>query len=244
MATHKKALATKDIKLPVSVYFKFLETEKKAGNTIVSEKTKKNGSRVVIFKDGAKIVFNKTGALSRKFADGSKVRYSPKGTRRVVRLWPVRARAHTHTHAQHSMTIAPWSCVNHVQVRGRTRRRVASARAKATSKTSTHSTQASNPEELFTLQIENAKKNGNGIVSDKTTSEGIRKVVFEDGGKLHLHKTGVMIRKFPDGKKVQCNSDGKQTTVCSRHAYHWGLCRLVLTLRTLFISDRGRRNSH
>ena len=82
------------------------------------------------------------------------------------------------------------------------------------------------PKEFFAWYIQDAKKNGNGIVSDKTTttSEGIRKkkVVFEDGGKLHLHlhKTGVMIRKFPDGKKVQCNSDGKQTTVCSRHAYH------------------------
>lgn len=86
MATQKKVLAKDKMKLPVVQYFQILETEEKAGNDIVSETTKKNGSKVVVFKDGQKIVFDMKGALSRKFADGSKVLYSPKGKEKVVCL--------------------------------------------------------------------------------------------------------------------------------------------------------------
>lgn len=72
------------------------------------------------------------------------------------------------------------------------------------------------PKELMAQHIEHAEKTGNSIASDKTTRDGTRKIVFKDGGKLHLHQTGVMIRKFPDGKKVQYNSAGKHTTVRPR----------------------------
>ena len=67
--------------------------------------------------------------------------------------------------------------------------------------------------ELVAQQIENAKNNGNAVVSDRTSGRGIRKITFQDGSKLHLHNNGILVHKYANGKKVQLNPDGKTITV-------------------------------
>ena len=73
-----------NIKLPAPHFFKIIKDEENAGNKIVSERTKRNGSKVIIFKDGGKLVFKKSGFLTREFSDGKKIIYSPIGKRQVV----------------------------------------------------------------------------------------------------------------------------------------------------------------
>ena len=71
---------------PAPLFFKIIRNEENAGNKIVSDRTKRNGSKVIIFKDGGKLVFKKSGFLTREFADGKKIIYSPVGKRQVVCL--------------------------------------------------------------------------------------------------------------------------------------------------------------
>ena len=73
-----------NIKLPAPLFFKIIKDEENAGNKIVSDRTKRNGSKVIIFKDGGKLVFKKSGFLTREFSDGKKIIYSPIGKRQVV----------------------------------------------------------------------------------------------------------------------------------------------------------------
>ena len=73
--------------------------------------------------------------------------------------------------------------------------------------------QPPNPKEFIAQQMEHAKHNGNAVVSDRTSSRGIRKITFQDGSKLYLHNNGTLVHKYANGKKVQLNPDGKTTTV-------------------------------
>ena len=70
-----------DVKIipPKDVFVQRVTDEQKAGNAIVSNKKKKNGSQVVTFQDGAKIMLHKSGHMMHKYADGSKLQYSPAG---------------------------------------------------------------------------------------------------------------------------------------------------------------------
>ena len=69
------------------------------------------------------------------------------------------------------------------------------------------------PGELFHIHIANEKKAGNQIKSDRRKKSG-RKVIFNDGGKLILHKSGHMSHKYRNGKIVQCSPIGNRLTVC------------------------------
>ena len=69
------------------------------------------------------------------------------------------------------------------------------------------------PGDLFQLHIANENETGNKIKSDRRKKSG-RVVIFEDGGKLMLHKSGHMSHKYASGKIVQCSPIGKRLTVC------------------------------
>ena len=73
-----------NIKLPAPHFFKIIKDEENAGNKIVSDRTKRNGSKVIIFKDGGKLVFKKSGFLTRELPDGKKIIFSPIRKRKVV----------------------------------------------------------------------------------------------------------------------------------------------------------------
>ena len=73
-----------DVFLPAELFAKHVEAEKKAGNKIVSNKRKKNGSHVIIFQDGGKIMRHKSGHMIHKYADGKKTQCSPDGKRITV----------------------------------------------------------------------------------------------------------------------------------------------------------------
>ena len=69
---------------PKDLFLKHVADEQKAGNVIVSNKKKKNGSHTVIFQDGGKIMLHQSGHMIHKYADGKKLQYSPAGKSIVV----------------------------------------------------------------------------------------------------------------------------------------------------------------
>ena len=68
------------------------------------------------------------------------------------------------------------------------------------------------PAELFLQHMAAERQAGNKVKSDKRKRSG-HVVVFKDGGKLMLHKSGHMSHKYANGKMVQCSPNGKRITV-------------------------------
>ena len=222
------------------------------------EKTTKNGTKFIVFKDGGRLQFKKSGSLARAYNDGMKVFYSPKGIRRVVcsqyalccvvtycKRLPQPPTGHSRATDQikwrqrrneskdkqgglfsiyntHSVALllTVSICLNPQQVTPEPQIKSNSANIAMKTKSSDRAAAPKpvHPKDVFLQHIEHAQNNGNVVVSNKTSGDGTCKIIFADGGKLHLYtKKGIMIRKYADGKKVQYSPDGKIITVCSRH---------------------------
>lgn len=70
------------------------------------------------------------------------------------------------------------------------------------------------PEEVFFQRVLDEQRAGNAVVSKKQKKNGARVVTFQDGAKIMLHKSGHMIHKYADGRKLQYSPTGKYIMVC------------------------------
>ena len=69
------------------------------------------------------------------------------------------------------------------------------------------------PDDLFKHQVKREAEAGNAIVKADYL-DGDREIIFADGSKMQLLKTGHFLRNYANGATLQCNPDGKLIKVC------------------------------
>ena len=69
-----------------------------------------------------------------------------------------------------------------------------------------------NTAQLFRDHIKREADSGNMIISAENTDDD-QVVVFADGSRMELLKTGHFLRKYANGTTLQCNPDGKMIKV-------------------------------
>jgi len=193
-----------------------LKSAKKSGSTVKSDKKKSIG-RVVEFEDGATLRLLSTGHMVHDFPDGSKVQRNPDGAEIKIDSDGTKTQENPngnlvvqHTDGTTVTHVADTGEKVFVYADGTTKQVDPDADVVATPKaTPRKSTSKKNvkPKKLFNKRLRDEKKNGKKVVSDKRKTTG-RLVEFDDGTKLRLFNTGLLVHDYPDGTKYQRNIDG------------------------------------